>query len=72
MPLLGERKAPHGGALANRILEGVAMDSDRLIISGAQARQMQERNGMQPVEFTRPEVSRVLVAGLRVWAEARA
>ena len=72
MPLLGERIAPHGGALVNRVLEAVAMDSDRLIISGARARQMLERNGMQPVEFARPEGSRVLVAGLRVWAEARA
>lgn len=47
-------------------------DSDRLIISGTQVRQMLERGEMLPAEFTRPEVSRVLVAGLRARAEAKA
>ena len=47
-------------------------DSDRLIISGTQVRQMLERGEMLPAEFTRPEVSRVLVEGLRARAEARA
>jgi len=47
-------------------------DSDRLIISGTQVRQMLERGEMLPAEFTRPEVSRVLVEGLRARAEASA
>ena len=47
-------------------------DADRLIISGTQVRQMLERGEMLPTEFTRPEVSQVLVAGLRARAEAKA
>jgi sulfate adenylyltransferase len=47
-------------------------DSDRLIISGTQVRQMLERGEMLPTEFTRPEVSRVLVEGLRALAAAQA
>ena len=47
-------------------------DSDRLIISGTQVRQMLERGEMLPAEFTRPEVSRVLVAGLRARSAAPA
>ena len=47
-------------------------DADWLIISGTQVRQMLERGEMLPTEFTRPEVSQVLVAGLRARAEAKA
>jgi sulfate adenylyltransferase len=47
-------------------------DSDRLTISGTQVRQMLERGEMLPTEFTRPEVSRVLMEGLRPHAEAKA
>lgn len=43
-------------------------DADRLIISGTQVRQMLERGEMLPPEFTRPEVSRVLMEGLKAKA----
>ncbi len=46
-------------------------DDDRLIISGTQVRQMLERGEMLPPEFTRPEVSRVLMQGLKAKAEVR-
>jgi sulfate adenylyltransferase len=40
-------------------------DADHLIISGTQVRQMLERGELLPAEFTRPEVSRVLIDGMR-------
>jgi sulfate adenylyltransferase len=40
-------------------------DSDRLSISGTQVRRMLEQGEMLPAEFTRPEVSQVLVSGMQ-------
>jgi ATP sulfurylase len=40
-------------------------DEDHLILSGTQVRQMLERGEMLPAEFTRPEVARVLMEGMR-------
>jgi ATP sulfurylase len=39
--------------------------SQHVILSGTQIRQMLERGEMLPPEFTRPEVSRVLIEGIR-------
>jgi sulfate adenylyltransferase len=36
-----------------------------IYLSGTQVRQMLERGEMLPPEFTRPEVSRVLIEGLK-------
>jgi len=38
---------------------------DRITLSGTQVRQMLERGEMLPAEFTRPEVARVLMEGVR-------
>jgi len=38
---------------------------DHVVLSGTQVRQMLERGEMLPTEFTRPEVSQVLVEGMR-------
>ena len=38
---------------------------DRVFLSGTQVRQMLERGEMLPEEFTRPEVARVLLEGMR-------
>ncbi|CAG0942944.1 partial sulfate adenylyltransferase, partial [Anaerolineae bacterium] len=38
---------------------------DHLVLSGTQVRQMLERGEMLPPEFTRPEVARVLMEGVR-------
>ncbi len=38
---------------------------DRVHLSGSQVREMLERGEMLPVEFTRPEVSEVLIEGMR-------
>jgi len=38
---------------------------DRVFLSGTQVRQMLERGEMLPEEFTRPEVARVLLKGMR-------
>jgi len=38
---------------------------DHLVLSGTQVRQMLERGEMLPAEFTRPEVARVLMEGVR-------
>ncbi len=40
-------------------------DEDHLILSGTQVRQMLERGEMLPPEFTRPEVARVLIDGMK-------
>lgn len=40
--------------------------SEHIVLSGTQVRQMLERGEALPPEFTRPEVSRVLMEGLRV------
>lgn len=40
-------------------------EQDHLILSGTQVRQMLERGEMLPVEFTRPEVAKVLVEGMK-------
>jgi predicted AlkP superfamily phosphohydrolase/phosphomutase len=40
--------------------------SDRVVMSGTQVRQMISRGEMLPEEFTRPEVSRVLIEGMRI------
>ncbi len=40
-------------------------DDDRINLSGTQVRAMLERGEPLPVEFTRPEVSQVLIAGMR-------
>ncbi len=40
-------------------------DEDHLVLSGTQVRQMLERGEMLPPEFTRPEVARVLMEGMR-------
>jgi sulfate adenylyltransferase len=39
--------------------------SEHVVLSGTQVRQMLERGEPLPVEFTRPEVSRVLIEGMR-------
>ncbi len=39
--------------------------SDRVLMSGTQVREMVSRGEMLPEEFTRPEVSRVLIEGMR-------
>ena len=39
--------------------------SEHVVLSGTQVRQMLERGDPLPVEFTRPEVSRVLIEGMR-------
>ncbi len=39
--------------------------ADHVVLSGTQVRQMLERGEALPVEFTRPEVSKVLVEGMR-------
>jgi sulfate adenylyltransferase len=36
-----------------------------VFLSGTQVREMLSRGEMLPVEFTRPEVSKVLMAGVR-------
>jgi sulfate adenylyltransferase len=36
-----------------------------VLLSGTQVRQMLERGEMLPPEFTRPEVSKVLIEGMR-------
>ncbi len=41
-------------------------DEDHLVLSGTQVRQMLERGEMLPPEFTRPEVARVLMEGMRI------
>ena len=46
-------------------------ETDRLNISGTQVRQMLERGEMLPPEFTRPEVSQVLVDGMRAKRNGR-
>ncbi|MCI0474949.1 MAG: sulfate adenylyltransferase, partial [Anaerolineales bacterium] len=43
---------------------------DHLILSGTQVREMLARGEMLPVEFTRPEVARVLIEGVRQKAES--
>lgn len=40
-------------------------DSDHLVLSGTQVREILRRGEMLPVEFTRPEVAKVLLDGLR-------
>jgi len=40
-------------------------EEDHLVLSGTQVRQMLERGEMLPAEFTRPEVARVLMEGVR-------
>jgi len=40
-------------------------DEDHLVLSGTQVRQMLARGEMLPPEFTRPEVARVLIDGVR-------
>jgi len=40
-------------------------DEDHLILSGTQVREMLRRGEMLPPEFTRPEVARVLMEGIR-------
>ncbi len=40
-------------------------DADHLILSGTQVRDMLRRGEMLPVEFTRPEVAKVLIDGMR-------
>lgn len=40
-------------------------DADHLILSGTQVREMLARGEMLPTEFTRPEVARVLMEGVR-------
>jgi sulfate adenylyltransferase len=70
MSVPGERIAPYGGSVSAKTCPHA--DSDRLIIGGTQVRQRLEHGEMLPAEFTRAEVSRALVAGLRAWAEARA
>ena len=40
-------------------------ESDHVVLSGTQVREMLERGEMLPPEFTRPEVSKVLMEGLR-------
>ena len=39
--------------------------SDRVVMSGTQVREMVSRGEMLPEEFTRPEISRVLIEGMR-------
>jgi ATP sulfurylase len=39
--------------------------SDRVVMSGTQVREMVSRGEMLPEEFTRPEVSKVLIEGMR-------
>ncbi len=39
--------------------------SDHIVLSGTQVREMLARGEMLPIEFTRPEVSRILMGGLR-------
>src|SRR5205814_3665546 len=39
--------------------------SDHIVLSGTQVRQMLARGEMLPVEFTRPEVSEILMSGIR-------
>jgi len=39
--------------------------SEHIVLSGTQVRQMLERGEMLPEEFTRPEVSKVLIEGMR-------
>ncbi len=39
--------------------------SEHIVLSGTQVRQMLSRGEMLPPEFTRPEVSRILMAGIR-------
>ncbi len=40
-------------------------DEDHLVLSGTQVREMLRRGEMLPTEFTRPEVARVLIDGMR-------
>lgn len=40
-------------------------DSDHVVLSGTQVRGMLTRGELLPVEFTRPEVSRILMQGIR-------
>ncbi len=47
-------------------------DDDRVIFSGTQVRQMLERGEMLPPEFTRPEVSKVLMEALQSKSKSRA
>ncbi len=44
---------------------------DHVILSGTQVRQMLMAGQPLPEEFTRPEVSRVLIEGMRAWAAAQ-
>ncbi len=39
--------------------------SEHVVLSGTQVRQMLERGEPLPIEFTRPEVSRVLIEGMQ-------
>jgi sulfate adenylyltransferase len=43
---------------------------DWVFLSGTQVREMLERGEMLPEEFTRPEVSRVLMEGIRAKKQA--
>jgi ATP sulfurylase len=42
-----------------------------VFLSGSQVRQMLERGEMLPPEFTRPEVSQVLIEGMKAWKSKR-
>ncbi len=46
-------------------------EEDHLILSGTQVRQMLARGEMLPPEFTRPEVAKVLIEGMRQKTEDR-
>ncbi len=46
-------------------------EQDHLVLSGTQVRQMLERGEMLPPEFTRPEVARVLMEGLKQTTDGR-
>lgn len=50
--IVSSKTCPHG-------------DADHLILSGTQVREMLARGEMLPTEFTRPEVARVLIEGVR-------
>lgn len=45
-------------------------EEDHLILSGTQVRQMLERGEMLPPEFTRPEVAKVLIEGVKAKRDA--